>query len=220
MIRIASEGLFSDTDSAALIMELLFTFCTLFVFCVYWYQGDILLKIFLAVQFISLRELSFWAGYSLLYIVNKLIEALVHKAGTSMAVAEYLLVAAGILSCFGIALVGAAQCALLFVSTRKIAGSYSGKEKGQMGKEIVFYLLPSVAGLLVSALVRLLLITVTDGISVLLYEKYPALYFIIPMMALVLLGAIVFSFRIYQNMAALQEERAEKIILEDRKSVV
>jgi len=216
VIRIASEGLFSDTDSAALIMELLFTFCILFVFCVCWYQGNILIKVFLAVQFISLRELSFWAGYSLLYIGNEMIEVLVHKAGTSMISAGYLPVAADILSCFGVVLVGAAQCALLFVSTRKIAGSYCSKEKGQMGKEVVFYLLPSVAGVLVSVLVRLLLITVTDGIPVLLYEKYPALYFIIPMTALVLLGAIVFSFRIYQNMAALQEERAEKIVLENQ----
>lgn len=215
-IRIASEGLFSDTDSAALIMELLFTFCILFVFCVCWHQGNILLKVFLAVQFISLRELSFWAGYSLLYIGNEMIEVLVHKAGTSMISAECLPVAAGILSCFCIFLVGTTQCTLLFVSTRKIAGSYCSKEKGQMGKEVVFYLLPSVAGVLVSVLVRLLLITVTDGIPVLLYEKYPALYFIIPMTALVLLGAIVFSFRIYQNMAALQEERAEKIVLENQ----
>lgn len=216
VIRIVSEGLFSDTDSTALIMELLFTFCILFVFCVCWYQGNILLKVFLAVQFISLRELSFWAGYSLLYIGNEMIEVLVHKAGTSMISVGYLPVAAGILSCFGVALVGAAQCALLFVSTRKIAGSYCSKEKGQMGKEVVFYLLPSVAGMLVSVLVRLLLITVTDGVPVLLYEKYPALYLIIPMIALVLLGAIVFSFRIYQSMAALQEERAEKIVLENQ----
>ena len=216
VIRIVSEGLFSDTDSAALIMELLFTFCILFVFCVCWYQGNILLKAFLAVQFISLRELSFWAGYSLLYIGNEMIEVLVHKAGTSMISLGYLPVAAGILSCFGVALVGAAQCALLFVSTRKIAGSYCSKEKGQMAKEVVFYLLPAVAGVLVSVLVRLLVITVTDGVPVLLYERYPVLYIIIPMTALVLLGAIVFSFRIYQNMVALQEERAEKIVLENQ----
>ena len=81
VIRAFSEGLFSDTDSASLIMELLFTFCALFVFCVFWYQGNILLKIFLAVQFISLRELSFWAGYSLIYIGNEMIEAVVNKAG-------------------------------------------------------------------------------------------------------------------------------------------
>lgn len=216
VIRAFSEGLFSDTDSVSLIMELLFTFCTLFVFCVCWYQGNVLLKIFLAVQFISLRELSFWTGYSLIYIGNEMIEALAHKAGIGMASAEYLPVAAGILSCFVVALVGAARCALLFVSTRKIAGSYCSKQRGRMGKEVAFYLLPSVAGTLVSVLVRLLLITVTDGAPVLLYEKYPVLYLIIPMIALVLLGAIVFSFRIYQNMAALQEERAEKIILENQ----
>ena len=207
---------FSDTDSVSLILELLFTFCALFVFCVCWYQGDILLKIFLAVQFIFLREMSFWAGYSLLYIVNEMIEVLVYKAGTSAASAEYLPAAAGILSCFGVALVGAARCALLFVSTRKIAGSYCSKGRGRMGREVIFYLLPSVAGVLVSVLVRLLLITVTDGTPVLLYEKYPALYLIIPMTALVLLGAVVFSFRIYQDMAVLQEERAEKIVLENQ----
>lgn len=133
-----------------------------------------------------------------------------------MASAEYLPVAAGILSCFVVALVGAARCALLFVSTRKIAGSYCSKQRGRMGKEVAFYLLPSVAGTLVSVLVRLLLITVTDGTPVLLYEKYPALYLIIPMTALVLLGAVVFSFRIYQDMAVLQEERAEKIVLENQ----
>ncbi len=216
VIRAVSERLFSDTDSASLILELLFTFCALFVFCVCWYQGDILLKIFLAVQFISLRELSFWAGYSLLYIVNEMIEVLVYKAGTSAASAEYLPAAAGILSCFGVALVGAARCALLLVSTRKIAGSYCSKGRGRMGREVIFYLLPSVAGVLVSVLVRLLLITVTDGTPVLLYEKYPALYLIIPLTAFVLLGAVVFSFRIYQDMAALQEERAEKIVLENQ----
>lgn len=216
VIRAFSEGLFSDTDSVSLIMELLFTFCTLFVFCVCWYQGNVLLKIFLAVQFISLRELSFWTGYSLIYIGNEMIEALAHKAGIGMASAEYLPVAAGILSCFVVALVGAARCALLFVSTRKIAGSYCSKQRGRMGKEVAFYLLPSVAGTLVSVLVRLLLITVTDGTPVLLYEKYPALYLIIPMTALVLLGAVVFSFRIYQDMAVLQEERAEKIVLENQ----
>ena len=163
-----------------------------------------------------MKELSFWTGYSLIYIGNEMIEALVHKAGIGMASAEYLPVAAGILSCFGVALVGAVRCVLLFVSTRKIAGSYCNKGRGRMGKEVIFYLLPSVAGVLVSVLVRLLLITVADGIPVLLYDKYPALYLIIPLIAFVLLGAVVFSFRIYQDMVALQEERAEKIVLENQ----
>ncbi len=215
LIKIVNGALFHGTNSMTLVVGLLFNAAVLFLFCVGWYKGNILLKIFLVIQFISLRELAFWAGYSFLYIGGSLIDILVHEAGGSMAV-EYLPVAAGVLSCFSVAFVEAIEGILLFISIRKIVKSYYCREKGRMEKEVVFYLLPAVAGMLVAVLVRLLLITVTDGIQVLLYERYPALYLIIPMIALVLLGAIVFSFRIYQNMAALQEERAEKIILENQ----
>lgn len=216
VIRVASEGLFSDTDSVTLIVELLFTIVSLFAFCVGWYKGNMPLKIFLVIQFIALRELAFWVGYSFLYIGNCLIDILAYGAGTGIKSPEYVLVAVDVLSCFSVAFVVAIEGILLFASVRKIVKSYYCREKGQMGKEVVFYLLPAVAGVLVAVLVRLLMFTVADGVTVLLYERYPALYVIVPMIALVLLGAIVFSFRIYQNMAALQEERAEKIVLENQ----
>ena len=215
-IRIIGGWLFRETDSVTLVLGLIFTTAVLFVFCVGWYKGNILLKIFLVIQFIALRELAFWTGYSFLYIGNELIDVLVREAGNSMALAGYLPAAAGVLACLSVALVEIIEGILLLASIRKIAGSYHCREKGRMDKEVVFYLLPAVAGVLVSVLVRLLLIAVTDGVPVLLYERHPALYLIIPMTALVLLGAVVFSFRIYQNMAALQEERAEKIILENQ----
>ena len=213
LIRIVKGALFRETDSVTLIVELLFTTVSLFAFCVSWYKGNMPLKIFLAIQFIALRELAFWAGYSFLYIGKRLIDILVHGVGSSMESPEYLPVAADALACFSVAFVETIEGVLLFVSIRKIVKSYRCREKGRMEKEVVFYLLPAVAGVLVSVLVRLLMITVTDGVPVLLYERYPALYLIIPMIALVLLGAVVFSFHIYQSMAALQEERAEKIIL-------
>ncbi|MDE6602551.1 MAG: ATP-binding protein [Lachnospiraceae bacterium] len=216
VIRIASGALFRGTDSVTLVLGLIFTTAVLFVFCVGWYKGNILLKIFLVIQFTALRELAFWTGYSFHYIGNSLIDILIHGTKDGMALVEYLPAASGMLACLSVALVETIEGILLFASIRKIAGSYHCREKGRMDKEVVFYLLPAVAGVLVSVLVRLLLIAVTDGVPVLLYERHPALYLIIPMTALVLLGAVVFSFRIYQNMAALQEERAEKIILENQ----
>ena len=216
VIRIASGALFRGTDSVTLVLELVFTTAVLFVFCVGWYKGNILLKIFLVIQFIALRELAFWTGYSFHYIGNSLIDILIHGIKDSMALVEYLPAASGVLACLSAALVEIIEGALLFISIRKIAGSYRCREKGRMGREAVFYLLPAVAGVLAAVLVRLLMITVTDGAAVLLYERHPALYLIVPMMALVLLGAIVSGFRIYQDMEALQEERAEKIILENQ----
>ena len=91
-----------------------------------------------------------------------------------------------------------------------------GHRRLRMTEEIVFYLLPAVAGILIDVLVSLLMVVVEDDVAVVLYKRHPVLYLIIPMIALVLIGALVFSFRIYQNMAALQEERAEKIILENQ----
>lgn len=216
VIRIINKILFYEADSMALVAGLFFHTITLLAFCVGWYRGNILMKVFLTVQFISIRELSFWAGYGLLYIGNRLMDVLVHRAEDGVVSIEFLPVAASTLSCFCVAFVGITQCFLLFVSVKQITENYHGKEKGQMDREVIFYLLPSMAGVLVSLLINLLLITVTDGVSVLLYKKNPALYLIIPLIALVLLLAVVFSFRIYQDMAVLQEERAEKIVLENQ----
>ena len=216
VIRIVNGTLFHDTNGATLIVKLFFSTTILFIFSMSWYKGNILLKIFLVIQFISIHELAFWAGYSFLYIGNWLIDILIHGAGGSMASVGYLPVMAGGLACFSVTLVEVIGGALLFVSVRKIAASYRCREKGKMGKEIVFYLLPAVAGILIDVLVSLLIVVVEDDVAVVLYKRHPVLYLIIPMIALVLLGAIVFSFRIYQNMAALQEERAEKIILENQ----
>lgn len=73
-IRIIGGWLFRETDSVTLVLGLIFTTAVLFVFCVGWYKGNILLKIFLVIQFIALRELAFWTGYSFLYIGNELID--------------------------------------------------------------------------------------------------------------------------------------------------
>ena len=216
LIRIANRVLFHETDNATLVVGLVFNTAVLLLFCVGWYKGNILLKIFLVIQFISLRELAFLAGYSFLYIGNSLIDVLAHGVGGSMESSEYLLMAVNVLSFLSVAFVLAIECVLLFASVRKIVKSYHCREKGRMDREVVFYLLPAMAGVLVAVFVRLLMLTVTDGIPVLLYDRHPALYIIVPMIALVLLGAIVFSFRIYQNMVALQEERAEKIVLENQ----
>lgn len=78
LTRIANRALFHETDNATLVVGLVFNTAVLFLFCVGWYKGNILLKIFLVIQFISLRELAFLVGYSFLYIGNSLIDILVH----------------------------------------------------------------------------------------------------------------------------------------------
>ena len=213
LIRLGGNFLFPEMTNTMLVMKLIFSAIILFAFCMFWYQGNILLKTFIVVQFISLRELAFFAGYSLIYIGNMIMNLLVRKIDSGTILLEHVPMAVSVISCLSIAFMELVQGVLLLGAIKKIVKSYNRSRKIYMGKEVVFYLLPSVAGVLVAVLVRLLMIVAEEGNPVLLYDKYPVLYLIIPLIALVLLEAIVFSFHIYQDMVALQEERAEKIVL-------
>ncbi len=81
-------------------------------------------------------------------------------------------------------------------------------------QEAAIYLLPAVTGLLLDLLLRMMMITIEEGRQVLLYKRYPVSYFAIPVIAIVLMLAIVFSFQSCQEMAAIQragrENRAGK----------
>ncbi|MCI8705281.1 MAG: sensor histidine kinase [Lachnospiraceae bacterium] len=213
-VRAASEGLFLGMGGGIRFLKLLVSSMVLFVFCMCWYQGNLLLKIFLAVQFAALRELSFWASSSLLFLGNGLITLLAHGADSGWLPIGWLVPAVSLVSYVSVALEWAVQGLLLFVSVRRIAACYQGREEGWMGKEVFLYLLPAAAGLLVDLLVSLLIITAENGETVILYEKYPFLYILVPMLALSLILAVVFGFQTFQELAALQEGRAEKIILE------
>ncbi len=65
-------------------------------------------------------------------------------------------------------------------------------------------------------LIRLLILTVENGNVVVLYEKYPELYLIVPLLAVLLLFSNLFSFEMFQKMIGLQQERAEKLVLENQ----
>lgn len=216
VIRISSVMLLPATGSMSLIGKLLFQAIALVVFCVCWYQGNSLPNAFLAIQFIALRELTFFAGYSLLYVSGCFMGLFAKGMSAGTLSERGFLAAVDITMIVFMLIMEIVQGGLLYVSVHKLVKSYRYRERNRPQKELLFYLLPAVAGVLVAVLIRLLLISVEDGTPVLLYHQYPALYLIIPMIAVVLLGTILFSFQLYQDMIGLQKERTEKVILENQ----
>lgn len=215
-IRVSCGVLLPGADSIYLIGKLLFHIIALSVFCGCWYQGNNLLKISLVIQFIALHELAFFTGYSLLYIGNPFIDIFEIGMSAGTISERGFLIATNITLILFMLIMRTIQGGLLFFSIQKIVKSYRHREKSRLKKEAVFNLLPAVAGVLIALLIRLLLISVENGNSVLLYHQYPVLHFIIPAIAMVLLGAIVFSFQLYQDMIGLQKDRTEKGILENQ----
>lgn len=214
IIRFFMSMMFVGNENGSLVFKLLCTMLLLFLFTIFWYKGSLRLKVFLTVQFIAVYELTFFAAYSFLYFGELLNKLFVRMFDEAFITVETFGIALNINMVISVLLMGVIQCGLLLYAVRKIVASY--RYKDAMDKEVGYYLLPAVAGILVAVLLRLLMITVEDGSPVLLYGRYPVLYLVIPMIAIVLLGVILFSFQLYQGMIALQMERAEKAIMENQ----
>lgn len=198
------------------IVKLVGSTMALFIFTLCWYQGNVLLKLFPVVQFIAIKELALFAVYSFSGISSSIIDVILNKSDLLQKSPDAMLHLTKGIVLLSVLLVEIMQGGLIFYSCKKIVKSYRYREKDRLDKEIFFYLLPSVAGILIAVLVRLLVFVVEDGQTVFLYGQHPALYFIVPMIAIVLLGVILFSFRIYQDMIGLQREKSEKIIMENQ----
>ncbi len=214
IIRLISFLFPSDGTFTALKL-LIYTFILL-LFCLLWYRGNVLMKVFLVVQFMALRELAFFTAYSFTHIYDFIIDILSDFAYKEIISADVYLILIKVMIFLSLITVQIIQSGILLFALKKIVRYYRCQNTHSLNKEVLFYLLPSVAGLLIAVLIRIIIITVENGSQILLYNKYPSLYFIVPVTALVLLISTIFSFKLYQDMTELQMKQADKVILENQ----
>lgn len=209
--------LFNFSDGSFLVqsnISLLLRTLILFIFSVFWYKDSILRKAFLVIQFLAIRELTLFCTYSLLYGYDILLKCLIGMWSSEMIEVENYQFASNLIMSIVIIVIEIIRCLLLYFSVKKIVRSFSYKEN--MEKEVLYYSLPAIAGILVSILLRQLITTTMSETGVNIYEKYPLLYVIAPMITFILLVADIICFKMYQDMIGLQKERAEKIIIQNQ----
>lgn len=196
------------------VWNLLFYIVILFVFTAFWYQGDMVLKLFLVMQFTAIHELSIWTSNSAIYLNSKIIQLLSILAGKDILSFAMLLRLISISPLLLSIVVGIVRESITFLSIRRIMKTYRHRQPFE--RNVIPYLLPAAASVMTAMLIRLLILTVENGNAVVLYEKYPGLYLIVPLLALLLLFSNLFSFEMFQKMIGLQQERAEKLVLENQ----
>lgn len=103
---------------------------------------------------------------------------------------------------------------LSYLSLKKIIASFREKEYAIHKKELHFILTPSLVGLLLCILLRMIMITVEDEVPELLYDRYPLLVVIVPAIMFLSLLSILYSVKLFQDMVVLNRERNSRIILE------
>ena len=165
-------------------------------------------------QFTAIHELSIWASNSVIYFNSKIIQLLSVLAGKEILSFEMLLRLISISPLLLSIAVGIVRESMTFFSIRRIMKTYRHRQPFE--KNVIPYLLPAAASVMTAMLIRLLILTVENGNVVVLYERYPELYLIVPFLAVLLLFSNLFSFEMFQKMIGLQQEQAEKLVLENQ----
>lgn len=82
--------------------------------------------------------------------------------------------------------------------------------------ENVFLILPCIAALCISVTIKMMIISVEDGMTVILYDTVPATKFWIPVICVMLLSTIIASVILFQKLVQYNEETGKRSILENQ----
>lgn len=195
--------------------------CILSALSLCFYKALRLITVFLVVSFQVLLDISKYTVAILLNAVDRWVLDIINWcAGKGMLASEKsfgMAVKAGVAGTQLIQYAGIAL--LLYVSLRKIVGDFREKDYVISRTELLFILVPSAVGMMICMLLRIIMITLEDGIPKMLYDRYPILVIVIPAILLLSLLSILYGVKLFQDMIYWNREKSGRIVLEKQISM-
>lgn len=179
-----------------------------------FYHSGKQMSVFLTITFVALKDLAAVISTTFIMCSTKVFELwiiLMDRGYISAETAEQMIeVTASILQLIMMML----YMLLFYQSLKAVVKNYKNKNHIIHKEELLFLLTPGCVAFLLGILLRTIFITIEDGIPMDLYEKYPGLIPIVPLIMILALLSIVYSVKLFQDMITVNEERSEKFILE------
>lgn len=217
VMKMASSHLLpSRLESFRIFYRLVLQCILLLVLAFVFYRAAKVITVFLLTTFFALSEISFFIGYMIMNISTPILE-LETRFFTlgyieALPFEQMLRFTAAMLQvlCFVLWVL------LLYLSLKKVVSAFREKEYDMNRTELLFILTPGLVGLLLCILLRIIMVTVEDGMPALLYDRYPALRVLIPAILLLSLLSILYSVKLFQDMISLSRERNSRMVLEQQ----
>lgn len=193
--------------------------CIISAIAMIFYRAIGKIILFLVVTFMAANEISFFLAYMFFKVGNQLFplwdwsleRGYISSTKCYDIVVNITLIGNQIL----LYVIGAV---LLYFTMRKIVKDYREKNYAIHRTELLFILTPGLAGLMVCTLLRVTIDTAESGTPELLYDRYPSLMIIVPVILLLLLFSIVSGVKLFQDMICWNREKSSRIILEKQVS--
>ena len=189
--------------------------CIVSVTALFFYKATGKITLFLGVTFIAVSEMSFFLAHMVFELGNHLFRlwdwCLENGYIQSLKFYNFVVSITLIGNQILFHVIGAA---LLYFTMRKIVRDYREKDYAIHRTELLFILTPGLTGLMVCTLLRITIDTAENGVPEMLYDRYPSLMVIMPVILLLLLFSIVFGVKLFQDMIYWNREKSSRIILE------
>ncbi len=179
-------------------------FCTVTVFLVVSFQAVINISSYVAVVLVGkpgskLSDVWNWCVREGIITSEKSLMIAVWIGTVSVLVLQYLMIAL-----------------VLYFSLKKIVQNFQEKNYAINRTELLFILTPSAVSMMICMLLRIIMITVENGIPKMLYERYPSLVVVIPAILLLSLLSILYGVKLFQDMICRNREKSCRIVLENQ----
>ena len=183
-----------------------------------FYHKDTTRHVFVCFSFMAGKELvkniasvlNNVIGISLGNVVYKLVMEGKIATETDVEVATNIMfLIAMVISCCAYALV-------LWVYLMLIDKNYVRKEYVLQIHESGFLILPSITAICISITMKMLVVSVEDGITTIVYNVVPYTMFWIPIICVLLLGAIIANVKLFQNVVQYHDENVKNSLLENQ----
>ena len=193
--------------------------CIISVTALAFYRAIGKMALFLIVTFMAVGEMSFFLAHMLFELGNHLFRLWDWCLGNGyISSLEFYNCIASITLIGNQILFYAIGAAVLYFTLRRVVQDYREKEYAVHRTELLFILTPGLAGLLVCTLLRITIDTAENGVPETLYDRYPSLMVIMPVILLLLLFSILFGVKLFQDMICWNREKSSRIILEKQVS--
>ncbi|MBD5558986.1 MAG: GHKL domain-containing protein [Clostridia bacterium] len=208
-----------DAASAASAVRLMLMLAAGLALCFLCCRQRGLLLVYVCVSWEAIFELAFFISYTVIFAGDPIYAVLTDQitANPSRDPQQYLNRILETAYAFQI-LMSVVLSALCILSCRSIVGSFPRERARLTPPEFRLLILPAVGGFLMSILLRMLMIVVTDNVPVLLYDRYAPLRFVVPGIALVMGAAIIYSVQTFRQMVDLEAEQRARTVVEGQLS--
>lgn len=198
------------------IMGMLVEIAFIFLLQMLLYNKDFLKQLFVAVSFVAgkniIKYIIIVIKYCEDWVIGKFLVVLLKKITTGKEVEIW--------SC----IIGATQWGviillytlLLIVYFSIISRKFVKKEYQFKIHEYAFLILPNILTLCISITLKIMILSVKNSTSTLMFEEVPATMFWVPLICFLLLGVNISSVMLFQKLVQLGEEERKRTILENQ----